>query len=400
MGQITSAGYVVTTEAEYIERARAEFESVLGVSVDWDSAVVLNELISLHASALADLDMAVKALQDQQSPNNASGQFLADIGAMRGISPDPGGYSTATVQISTWSGGSVSIPAGYEMLADGPDAGGLSTRGDVWVTTEDVTIAAASSAVVAVRSKERGSYAMNSSDTFRQAGTSSISGVATLVGYSIATPGRAPDTAADFRKTLNARPQFGSRSADALATAIRAVPGVEACLAFDNPTLTSTTVSGISLPPGSMCVVVHPDSIDTEAKKSVAGLIYGMAPTGIKIVHPTTTGATGAKYSTVGGDGLTKTVGWYWSTANTVNVTVQITAFDEGYVLADVEDAVEAAITAYFEGLTVGQTVRRLDIMAAIAAVDGVAAITLSAPASDTTSTNVQYPSAGTITVS
>lgn len=397
MGQITSAGYVVTTEAEYIEKARQAFEDALGVTVDWDAAVVLNELVSLHASAIADLDMAVKALDDARRPNNASGTQLADIGAMRGVFPDPGGYSTGTASLGAWSGGTVVVPKGYEMLANGD---GASARGDRWETTEDVTISANSTASVAIRSSERGSYALNASDTFRQAGTSFISGVVSLASTTTATPGSAPDTAADFRKTLASRVQFGSRSADALATAVRAVPGVEACLAFDNPSLTATTVSGIAMPPGSLCVVVHPDTIDADAKEQIAALVYGMAPSGIKVVHPTTSGSTGAKYSAVGGDGISKTIGWYWSVANPVNVTVSITAFDDGFVLADVSDAVEEAVATYFEGLTIGQTVRRLDILAAIAAVEGVAGASLAAPASDTTSTSVQYPTAGTITVS
>jgi uncharacterized phage protein gp47/JayE len=397
LGQITSAGYVVTTEAEYIEKARSAFEDALGVSVDWDAAVVLNELVSLHASAIADLDMAIKALDDNRRPGNAAGLQLADIGAMRGITPDPGGYSTGTVTLGAWSGGSVVVPAGYEILANGD---GLATRGDRWETTADVTISASSTATVAIRSSLRGTYPLNTSDTFRQAGSSFISGVSSLVSASTATAGSAPDTAADFRKTLASRVQFGSRSADALATAIRAIPGVEACLAFDNPSLTATSVSGIAMPPGSMCVVVHPDTIDAEAQKQVAGVIYGMAPTGIKIVHPTTSGSTGAKFGAVGGDGIQKVVGWYWSVANPVNVTVTITAFDDGFVLADVSDAVEEAITEYFAGLTVGQTVRRLDILAAIAAVDGVAGASISSPASDTTSTAIQYPTVGTITVS
>ena len=81
----------------------------------------------------------------------------------------------------------------------------------------------------------------------------------------------------------------------------------------------------------------------------------------------------------------------------TVNVSASLT-LAVGYVLADVQDAVEAAISGVFDVLAPGDDWRVLATQAAIAQVDGVLAVSLT-PSADQTVLASEVAVVGTVTV-
>jgi uncharacterized phage protein gp47/JayE len=82
----------------------------------------------------------------------------------------------------------------------------------------------------------------------------------------------------------------------------------------------------------------------------------------------------------------------------TVAVTVDVTTSGT-YTLADVTDAVTAAITDYLNSIAVGATVYRSGIIDAVFGLAGVANVTVTLPAADTTVAATQKAVPGTITV-
>lgn len=391
---LTSAGYTPRTSDDYIAEFRAFFESKVG-AVDWSHHTFLSQVGASLGAHLAAIDQGVKAVYDARDPVNATGISLKNLAACRGISPDPGEYSTANVTMYAWPSGAVTVDAGKE-LASGQ--GDTEVR---WIVTTATVISASGNAAVPVRSKERGSFLVAPLAINRM--ITPIAGITILSNVAASSPGYAADDDSALRERLAEEDYSnGSRSANAIRQGLVAIDGVTAAIVLENTQRYETSVDGIWLPPGSMAAVVHPSTMSTATRQAVISFLYANAPQGIQLMGPATTGSTGIAATVLGSDGIQKSVKAYFATAVTVTVAVAVTAFDAGYVLADVSDAVEEAITAYFATLSVGEEVRRLDVMAAIAAVPGVAAVTLTLNGSgslDVDVTSVQYATPGTITV-
>lgn len=84
---------------------------------------------------------------------------------------------------------------------------------------------------------------------------------------------------------------------------------------------------------------------------------------------------------------------------DTENVTCTVWEAD-GYTYSSVEDDVEDAIAAYFATLGIGDTLVRSKLLAAIADVEGVEDVTLTAPAANVTATSAFYIiTPGTVTI-
>jgi uncharacterized phage protein gp47/JayE len=83
----------------------------------------------------------------------------------------------------------------------------------------------------------------------------------------------------------------------------------------------------------------------------------------------------------------------------TLNVTVTVTPQTD-FSVSDVTASVEDAISAYIEGVPVGETVYIAGIIDAVFGLPGVANVSVTAPASDTTATATEKIVPGSITVS
>jgi uncharacterized phage protein gp47/JayE len=395
MAEITSAGFRARTEVEIRDRIRARLEARVGVAINWANVGVIGELVDIMASEIADESSGTASVVDALSLQNATGIWLAAFGQLRNIYPSAGSASSAKVTITAWARSSVSIPAGYRMVAQGD---GDSTAGDVWVLQADLTLAPSASATVAVASEEKGIYALGSGDTLVGAPTAGVQGVATIVYASDYSAGVAADTEASFRDRLMSRPLGGSHSPLSLRAQLESLDGVEFAHVISNTGVTYLYEGAIAVPPGAAAVIVHPSTSVASEREAIATVILDNLVAGTSFKAPTATGSEGVRMRTTGPDGQSLDIGWYWSTPKTQNVTVVLSNYLSGYELADVQDAVEAAIQAYFDGLRIGQSYSVLDLYAALAAVEGFQTAVISGSAL-VTCEPYEYFVPGTVTV-
>jgi uncharacterized phage protein gp47/JayE len=158
--------------------------------------------------------------------------------------------------------------------------------------------------------------------------------------------------------------------------------------------MTSAVIGGKTLPAKSFSAIVTPNTLSTTQQEEVALTIYTTAPAGIEIV------GTDVVADVTGSDGFVKVVAFDYATPLTVNVVTTV-VLDTGFVLANVSSAVEGLVTDYFNGLTVGQAVRTLELSALVATVVGVvgASFTLNGGAADIQPVLSELATLGTNTV-
>ena len=119
--------------------------------------------------------------------------------------------------------------------------------------------------------------------------------------------------------------------------------------------------------PSSMAVVVHPDTLTDDQITEVVLIIFTLGPFGIKTI--------GDQQRTVTAlDGMQKTVRFSFAVLVTVNVASTVT-LEDGFVLADVDQALKDAIAALFLDFVVGQDVLRLDICALASDIEGIRSV-------------------------
>ena len=186
----------------------------------------------------------------------------------------------------------------------------------------------------------------------------------------------------------------GSRSLNAIRAAILALDGVEAATVIENTSIVSAVVEGLTLAAKSIAVIVYPSTLTDDQKAGVAEAIYATIPAGIS------TNGTDVTATVTGLDGFSKTIKFDYADALEVDVEITVNLAD-GYELEDVEEPVQEAVSDYFLTLGVGDAVRRLSILALVAAIDGIdgAVLLLNGGAVDIVPDTTEYPTLGTNTV-
>lgn len=168
---------------------------------------------------------------------------------------------------------------------------------------------------------------------------------------------------------------------------------IEAAIVVENTLDTAATVSGVSLEPRSVAVILWPSSLTTAQREAVAAVIYRRLPVGIE--------TNGAQSATVtGADGRSKVVRWAYASGLTVNVVATL-VLATGYAIGDVDDLVTAAVTAYLLTATVGGYIDDQDVEEYVRAeVAGIRRITVTLNGAATVEPNAnQIAVIGTVTV-
>ena len=385
---LTEAGLTMPRQADYLETIQGEYDSrltALGYTQlpDYDYSTAEGELTELMSKMLGEAAEPVQAVYDARSRGNATGIQLDNLGAIIGVIRNEATYGTATGTITGTAG---TIIVAGKLIEWGGEAGDAR-----WALTEDVTIPAGGSITSTWQAEDIGEIIATTGDTVTI--VTPVSGWTGVTFAANATPGNDRETDAAYR-VRQANPRRGSRSSAALKSALEDLDYITGVVILTNRTSAAVTTDGITLDAFSVGVVVAPSTITSAQKAEVVETIYTYLGC--------TDGTGGTSSGTVTkSDGRSETI--YYSLASDSNVTVAYTlTMESGYVAADVEDALEEAVTDYFLSLAVGATVYPSPLIALAMGIDGianVATLLLNGGASAVTHTAVQLPVLSTFTV-
>jgi uncharacterized phage protein gp47/JayE len=363
---LTTAGYTPPTGNDLLLQFRSDVESTLGIVVDWSPDTQFGVISAATANIGGTVAGASQAVWDAFDPGNATGAALDSIGQIRGVYRQAATYSTATVTLTGTSG--IVVPGGSLIQGGGVDG---SVRWRVPVST----VLVSGSASVVVQAIERGAISAT-------AGTL-ITIVTPVAGWTGVTNPAGANVGQDLetdqayrRRQLASLQQAGARSAAALRAQLLAltendVAFISSCVVIDNPDVSTVVIGGLTFSGSSFAPIIWPDTLTASQIVLVAEAIYPDT-LGTWSQGPLVTDSTGVATTVTGADGFPHPVRWYYAIPVAITVSLALT-LKSGYVLADVEDGVIAAVQALFDALPVGATVYILDVQTAAVAVNPVA---------------------------
>lgn len=197
-----------------------------------------------------------------------------------------------------------------------------------------------------------------------------IDGLEEVTNPQRAIPGQPRETDPELRaKRQDALARIGAASLNVIRAQVLEVQDVQAVVAVDNDKDFTQEIAGLTLPPKSIAVIVYPGPLDGEYNQNIAEAIYAKATSGIETIGD-------QLVEIVGGDGFSKEVRFSFAIEREIDVEIKV-SLAPGYLLVDVEDEIEEAITDFFLALRVGQSVFQLPILALINTIDGVLGATV-----------------------
>jgi uncharacterized phage protein gp47/JayE len=375
---------MIKTAAQYLSDMIDSYEADTGAVIDRERDQVLVPFLAAIAAQLGAIDEGWHASREQLDPAQATGTALDALSNLVGVLREQATASTAIVTLSGTPG--TVIPA--DALMEG---GGVGDRAR-WRLLAPVTIGGGGTVAGEVEATRPGRI---------EAGVGEISKVVSVVsGWSGVTNAAAAVTGTSIESDQDLRARrfkalfaLRGKSCAAIRTAAEALPGVQSAQVFDNATNEAQVIASLSFPPHSFAVVVYPEQDTTEKKEALARMIYDRRSPGVETV--------GAESAIISGEGILPTT-IRWQNAEEVEVDVDVAlTLASGVTVGSVTLAVEQAVGLVFAASKVGDVVRRLAILARLAAIPGIlsADVLLNGVAADYTPTLVQRPVAGAINV-
>lgn len=342
---LSATGWTPASAGERIAELRAIWDTAAGQPLSyapgtWEGAATI--AFGVQASRV-EADAAV--LLDALSPETAAGANLDRIGAFRGIPRRAATYSRYIVYPTLAAGfSSITIPAGT-VLRD--------TDRQQWQTVETVT-GATGATELAVESVDPGSIEMS-------AGPQTLQIVTPSVGLSNCTYDAGDGDPYEIGRPRETDSQYRVRLRQALSLgAASSLPGLRTAL------LTLSWVQAVDVirtSPGVVSVFVVPSPVGTDQRVQLAQAILRTLAGGLA--------TAGGDSETVTVSGVTDTV--YWSAGADLPVTVAVTlTLASGVALSTVAPTVADAVTALIAGLGRGDALRVLQVLAAVAPINGV----------------------------
>lgn len=337
------------TAAEYLDELLSGYEAATGAVVDRERDLVLTPLMATIADRHGALDEGIQATREQLDPSKATETDLDAICALVGVYREPATASTALVTLGGTPG--TVIPAGS--LVEGGGADGRAR----WLLLASVTIGGGGTGAGEVEAAEVGRIEAGAGEISKV--VSVVSGWTSVTNASAAVPGQEVEKDPTLRARRERALQGGSASVNAIRRALEALPDIEAAIVLENDTNSDLVLSGLTLTPHALAVVVYPAQDTTAKQEALVRALYDASTAGI--------GLLGTESGTVtGADGRTKTVRWRNAVDAAVPVAAQV-ALAPGYTLGLVSAAIAIAIAEYFDALRVGDVVRQLRLCAAVA---------------------------------
>jgi hypothetical protein len=355
------------TAAEYFEQLVSDYEADTGAVLDRERDMVLVPAFAAVADRHGALDEGIQATREQLDPSKATGTDLDGICALVGVYREQATASTAIVTLSGTPG--TVIPSGA--LVEG---GGVDGRAR-WLLIDPVVIEGGGTVAGEVEAAVPGLVEAGAGEISKVVGV--VSGWSGVTNAAAAVPGQEIESDQTLRARRQRALQGGSSSVNAIRGALEALPDVQAAIVLENDTNADLVLSGITLTPHALAVVVYPEQDTTAKKEALALALYVASAAGIKLL--------GTELATVtGADGRAKNVRWRNAIADAVPVAAALT-LAPGYTLGLVSEAVQIAIEEYFGALRVGDVVRQLRLCAAVASasagIEGASVTVNGAPA-------------------
>lgn len=365
----TDAGWRAWSGAEWTEDIRATLDARIGLALDY-GATIEGDWTAAIGQVAADADDAFSLAVDARDPARATGAAL-DAAVAPIVYRRPATASRYTVEAA----GSGTVPDGTLYQDD---------DGQIWEVV-DGGGAVILGSVLVVEAQETGVV------TLSQAAPSTLVPLSALAlpADLVYTPGDSYDVG-EAEETDSALRRRWSLSLG--RPRCPTGPGIRRTLL----SLTwVTAVSAVRTGPGTLAIYVVPEPVGSDRIAALGDAIDACIGAA--------TATTGTDSVTVtGADGYPVTV--YYTPGTTQAVAVVLTVvLASGVALASVEDAIADVIGGVFAVLEVGDILRRLEVLGALASVDGVVgfgACTLDGGTSDVTpATSTTLLTLGTLTV-
>jgi len=322
---VTDTGFAVKDFSSIVKSAESEIRKNLGANIDLSDYSIVKQILNSYAYSLAELWQVTESVHYAGFVSTATGSNLDACVALLGIARLEATQATGPVIFSRSSAASydITIPAGTVVA---------TTTGVEFATTAAVTLAAGQTSISAViQAVDTG--ADGNVDTYKITVIPvTISGIETVTNTVATTGGSDAETDTALRTRALQYSPGAKATLAAIQSAIAAVTGVTAALVTEDTeahTITATVRGGTDLLVNAAITATRP---------------AGIACT---LVRPT---------------------------AESVVVTATVakaSSADSAAVLSNVQ----AAITAYFGGLTIGDDVLYSTVAAAIIGADGVASL-------------------------
>ena len=361
---LTDDGYTAPRTSDFLTIIRDSFEASVGVSIDWDSNAFLGNVTSIMAQQLGELGEASQTIYDAWIRANANGLPLDDLGNIVGVPRIEATQSTVDYELTgdATSAGKI-VPSGTQF--EGGDDSNPVAR---WTLDEDVTLTGAAAVTTSITSVDFGAIAAAGGKISKIVNPQD--GLASATNPAAANEGVALEDDAVYRPRQDASLQItGGRSLNALRANLQALPFVAAAGVIDNPEGFAQVVEGVAMPSHSGAVAVAPFTLTTEQQQIVAETIYNQVPWGIETIG-------NQNFTVIGADGFAKPVAFFFAVGIPVDVVIVIVP-SSGFTLGGLSPTIEAAVTAYFDTLGVGDDVLYHRVFGAVADVEGIESFTL-----------------------
>ncbi len=364
---LTVRGFIGARAADALAYMQAVAEAKANRPIDWSERNPIAHLYVIAADLFGQVAQSgLEAGYNARRRANAAGSNNDDLGVLINKRRLPGLPSTAPATLSGVPGTVVPFGRFVERTED-------RTR---WIVAQDTTIGGGGTGATVLRAAKNGPTVAAQSDPFTV--TTPVAGWTGVSLTAAATPGRTEETDDDYRRRqAQAMTAAGTRSESAVLAAVRNLDGVLDAVSQDNDEAGEVVKNGITMRPGSFAVVVHPSTLTTTQRDTLARTLYRQGLIGIYWSGP-------VEWSVTGRDRAPKVVRWTWATTSAKTIGYVLTLAD-GFELADVEPDLRAAVVAYAADWRMQTRVSLLTLYGFAGAIEGIigAAVLIDGVAAD-----------------
>lgn len=384
MAGIDPTGFVVKTYTEILDEMRAEYvlREGSGRVPDWARNKVQGIVTVVLALAISEVWGAVQQVYESFRPSSATGEQLDNLCELVGVERQGATFSTVSLSLTGTAG--VFVPAG-QVVED--------VAGFRWATLQDVTLPGTTIA----RATTLG--AVTAPATTVNKIVSAVTGWSGVSNPAAASPGLDRETDLQLRESRLRRLQRGTTATmGGVQSALEDLDFVTTALVVDNDGSTPLVVGPYTIPPKAFLPVIAPETLTADQIREAAQAILDTKPIGIQSFGP-------GVISLPGPSGVPKAIGYALASAVAIDITVTVTIAPR-FGAQEVADQVLLGIRTYLSTLTVGSSVRLLQLLRVVGQVAGAQSATVvlgrsgdPLVAADLTLTVTEYPIEGTFTV-
>ena len=324
---IDGNGVHIPTYEDRLEALVASYKSIFGQDVNLEISSPDYQLLSVFARALDDLSQIVLVDFAARNPQYASGVGLDLLMPLHGLVRGEATYSTVNLTLTGTPNA---------VLPSAPQA--LDDAGFIWACqTAGIQLDGNGTALVRAVCTTPGAVSAPAGSVRHL--VSPVSGLASVVNETAATPGTEAETDASCRNRLRLAAAAPSMATiDAIRSAVLAVPNVTACTVYENGT-DATDDRGI--PAHAISVVMTGGNA-----YDIAQAVFDRKPPGIG-----TYGALSLMAKDAWGE--SHRVSIQRATSANVSLTIEVKPL-AGYD-ASVPEAIRVALIQYAAGLKIGE---------------------------------------------